>query len=182
MLDYHPRRAPRRVILQPRALLLQHGLQLREHGVEMLVHLLLIIRRCDKQPHRKHRVRLSPGVFIIEAVHEDFEQAGGILRHSGVHGADAFGEDADGGGALEGLGDGRETEEGFLDHFVELGEGRAEDVGEGDEHVERGVDNEPVVFGGLEGAGVEVFVRGGAAVGGDGGEVDLAGVFAGQEL
>ncbi len=145
----------------------------------MPIHLLLIVGLLNEQPHRKRRVGFGARIFIVEAVQEDFEEAGGVGRDGCVHGADAFGEDANSGGALEGLGAGGEAKEGFLDHFVEFGEGGAEDVGNGNEDVERGVDNEPIVLGGLDGARVEVFVRGRATVWGESGKVNLAGVFAG---
>lgn len=162
VLERHARRAPSRIVLQPRPVFLQHGLQPREHGVEMPLDLLLVLARGDEQTDGEHGVGFRAGVLVVEAMHEDLEQRRRVRCHCNVHGADAFGEDADGGGALVGFGAGGEAEEDFFDELVELGEGGAEDMREGDEDVERGVDDEPVVFRGLQGARVEVFVWGAA--------------------
>lgn len=79
-------------------------------------------------------------------MHEDFEQRRRVRRHCHVHGADALGEHAHGGGALVGFRAGGEAEKGLLNELVEFSECRAEDVRQRDEDVERGVDDEPVVF------------------------------------
>ena len=94
-------------------------------------------------------VRARLGVLVCEAVEKELEEGAGRGGDGAAHVRGALGDDADGGGTLEGLLGRSKLHDGLLEDLPYLTELAAEGGGEADHNVKSGVNREPVVLGSL---------------------------------
>jgi hypothetical protein len=101
-------------------------------------------------------VGLGLRILVLQALGEDGHEALGVRGAATLHGLNAVGHGANGSGALETLlGRGILEDEG-LEHLPELTELLAKGDSEASDDLKGGLDNEPVVLGGLLGGDLEV--------------------------
>lgn len=103
----------------------------------------------DEQTSGVSSVGARLGVLVCEAVEKKLKEGGGGGGDSSAHVGGALGDDANGGGALEGLLGGGKLHDWLLEDLPELTELGAEGGGEADHDIESGVNREPVVLGSL---------------------------------
>lgn len=104
----------------------------------------------------KGGVGLGLRVLVLQALGEDGHHALGVRSATTLHGLDAVGHGANGGGALETLLGRSVLEEERLEHLPHLTELVAESDSKAGNDLHGGLDDEPVVLGGLVGGNLEV--------------------------
>lgn len=118
---------------------------------------VLVVAVGAEEAGAESRVGLRLGVLVLQALGEDGHHALGVRGAAALHGLDAVGHGADGSRALEALlGRGVLDDEG-LEHLPELAELVAKSDSEAGNDLHGGLDDEPVVLGGLLGGDFEVF-------------------------
>jgi hypothetical protein len=101
-------------------------------------------------------VGLGLRVLVLKALGEDSHHALGVRSATTLHGFNAVGHGANGGGALETLLGRSVLEDERLEHLPELTELVAKSDSKASNDLHGGLDDEPVVLGGLVGGDLEV--------------------------
>ena len=102
-----------------------------------------------KETSAEGSIGLGLRVLILQALGEDGHEALGVRSAATLHGLNAVGHGANGSGTLEALLGGGVLEDEGLEHLPELAELFAKGDSEASDDLKGGLDNEPVVLGGL---------------------------------
>lgn len=127
----------------------KEGLQLLQHGRISLDDLSVGVALLDEATDGVGSIAAGLSILVAKAVEEQFQERRGVRCHSGAHASNAFGEDADGSRALDGLAAASVAEHSLLEDLPELSEAAAEGNSHAGNDIQGGVDDNPVEFRGL---------------------------------
>ena len=131
-------------------LLVQQRLQFGEDGVVLAGDLCFVSGLFAEKTGAVCGIAADFWVVVSETLEQHLHQVGGVRGHGGAHVTDGLGDSANSGAALVLFGSADVLDNGLFEDLPELAEGLAKGGGEAGDDFHGGLDDQPVVLGGLQ--------------------------------